>query len=74
MRVETPVGENEVTTSRSVTTLAQDARRILAGMGGEGEAMELLHRIEGLEEEWREAPSAPIHAWLNSLRRQVERV
>jgi len=73
MRLETPVGESEVTTARSVATLAQDARRILAGMGDEGEAVELLLRIEGLEEEWREAPSAPIHAWLNNLRRRVER-
>jgi len=72
MRLETPVEERGITTSRSVTDLAQAARRILEGLGDEADAVELLMRIEGLEEEWRGAPSAPIHAWLSNLRRKVE--
>jgi len=59
--------------SHSVTSLAHDARRLISGGGGETEAEELIRRIDGLRDQFRESPSAPIHAWLDNLRRQVSR-
>ncbi len=66
-------GAGVATTSESVTSLAYDARRLINGLAGENETEELIRRIDGLQEEWREIPSAPIHAWLASLRKQVMR-
>ena len=65
--------EDPATTSQSVTTLAHDARRVISGPVNAREIAELIRRIDVLREEWREAPSAPIHAWLVNLRRQVNR-
>ncbi|MDB5352162.1 MAG: hypothetical protein JWN86_3409 [Planctomycetota bacterium] len=73
MKLHSSRGMDLATTSRSVTSLAHDARRVLTGPVNESETEELILRIERLQEEWREIPSAPIHAWLENLRRQVER-
>jgi len=54
-----------------VTSLAHDARRVISGHADETEAEELIRRIDVFEQEWREAPSAPFHLWLNNLRERV---
>ena len=65
-------GEDVATSSQFVTSLAHEARRVIAGPIHESETEELIRRIDKLEEECRGMPSAPIHAWLASLRRQVK--
>ena len=66
-------GEDVVTSSQSVTSLAHEARRVIAGPVHESETEELIRRIDRLEQEWRGMPSAPIHAWIKNLRKQVKR-
>jgi hypothetical protein len=61
------------TTSGTVSKLARDARKVLGGRVDRMEAIEVLRRIDALAAEWRSVPTAPIHAWLRSLRTQVER-
>jgi len=64
--------ESGLMPSQSVTSLAHDAHRLISGHGDETETEELIRRIDGLQDQFRESPSAPIHAWLENLRRQVE--
>lgn len=60
--------------ARSVRNLASDAKRIISGPADRRDAEEILRRIDRLQDEWSEAPTAPIHNWLESLRRRVENV
>lgn len=72
MRLQAPISEGGVMTSRAVTTLALDARRVLSGPANGVTAEEILRRIDGLKDELGEAPAAPLQAWLTNLRRKVE--
>ena len=66
--------EGTATTSESMTDLARDARKVLAGLGNPMEAVELLRRIDRMRAASRSRAGAPAHAWLESLRGRVERV
>lgn len=61
-----------MTTSGSVSRLARDARKVLGGPVDAMEAHEVLTQIDTLMNEWRDVPDAPIHLWLNNLRRKIE--
>jgi len=61
------------TSSDMVTSLARDARRVIAGPAGRGEAEAVLRRIDGMMARWSEMPAAPINTSLTNLRTQVER-
>ena len=65
--------EMPATTSHSVTSLARDARIVLDGAATRDATADLIRRIDGLRTDWASVPSAPIHLWLNNLRRRVER-
>ncbi len=65
--------ELAATTSHSVSSLARDARAVLDGAGGRDATADLIRRIDGLRADWAAVPNAPIHVWLNNLRRRVER-
>jgi len=61
------------TASRTVTKLAREARTFMEGPIDPKVAAELLSSIDQMAEEWKFAPEAPIHLWLNNLRRAVQR-
>ena len=61
------------TSSRTVTNLARDAKELLAGPVDPRLAESVLREIDELADHWSFAPEAPIHLWLNNLRREVAR-
>ena len=61
------------TTSRSVSRLARDARRVIEGTVGAMDAVEVLRLIDSMQSDLESTPAAPIRVWLENLRRQVEK-
>ena len=66
-------GAVATTTSRSVSRLARDARRVIEGSLGQMDAVEVLRLIDSMRSDNESTPTAPICLWLDNLRRQVER-
>jgi hypothetical protein len=60
-------------TSRSVSRLARDARRMIDGAVGSMDAVELLLRIDAMRDDLQSTPDAPLCTWLENLRLKVER-
>ncbi len=66
-------GAVAVTTSRSVSRLARDARRVIDGLVSDMDAVEVLRLIDAMRNDHESTPDAPICLWLENLRRKVER-
>ena len=66
-------GAVAVTTSRSVSRLARDARRVIEGSVSDMDAVEVLRLIDAMRTDHESTPNAPICLWLENLRRKVER-
>jgi hypothetical protein len=65
-------GAVATTTSRSVSRLARDARKVIEGSVDKMDAVELLLRIDAMRSDLASTPAAPICLWLKNLRDDVE--
>ena len=66
-------GAVAVTTSRSMSRLARDARQVIEGVVSDMDAIEVLHLIDDMRADHESTPNAPICLWLDNLREKVER-